>query len=106
MHLHLRDPGLWKPVNWDQFRSPESRYCPAAVYEAVGTEADRELRGTADPEATAGPGAVLKAGESGSRLVINAQNCVHCKTCDVKDPSQNIDWRTPEGTGGPNYSTM
>jgi len=106
VHLHLRDPGLWKPVNWDQFRSPESRYCPAAVYEAVGTEADRELRGTADPEATAGPGAVLKAGESGSRLVINAQNCVHCKTCDVKDPSQNIDWRTPEGTGGPNYSTM
>jgi electron-transferring-flavoprotein dehydrogenase len=82
-HLVLKDPGRWKGVNWDQFASPESRYCPAAVYEAVGTEA-----GNADGE---------------MRLVINAQNCVHCKTCDIKDPTQNIDWRTPEGGGGPNY---
>jgi electron-transferring-flavoprotein dehydrogenase len=78
-HLKLRDPSLWKPVNWDRFRSPESRYCPAAVYEAVGAE------------------------EGEPRLVINAQNCVHCKTCDIKDPDQNIDWCTPEGAGGPNY---
>ncbi|MCK8784652.1 electron transfer flavoprotein-ubiquinone oxidoreductase [Roseomonas sp. NAR14] len=101
-HLKLRDPGRWKGVNWDEFRSPESRYCPAAVYEAVGPEAERELKGTPDAEAT-GPGAEVEAGGAGARLVINAQNCVHCKTCDIKDPSQNIDWTTPEGGGGPNY---
>jgi len=101
-HLVLKDPGRWKGVNWDQFRSPESRYCPAAVYEAVGAEAERELKGTPDAEAT-GPGASVEAGDAGARLVINAQNCVHCKTCDIKDPTQNIDWRTPEGGGGPNY---
>ena len=101
-HLKLRDPARWKQVNWDQFRSPESRYCPAAVYEAVGPEAERELKGTPDPEAT-GEGATVEAGNGGVRLVINAQNCVHCKTCDIKDPAQNIDWETPEGGGGPNY---
>ena len=89
-------------MNWDQYRSPESRYCPAAVYEAVGPEAEKELRGTPDPEAT-GEGASVEAGGDGARLVINAQNCVHCKTCDIKDPTQNIDWVTPEGGGGPNY---
>ena len=77
-HLVLRDPGRWAPVNWDRFRSPESRYCPAGVYEAVDTE-------------------------TVPRLQINAQNCVHCKTCDIKDPGQNIDWQVPEGAGGPNY---
>ncbi|MGK7869524.1 4Fe-4S dicluster domain-containing protein [Falsiroseomonas sp. E2-1-a20] len=82
-HLVLRDPARWKGVNWDQFASPESRYCPAAVYEAVGAEAGN--------------------GEGEMHLVINAQNCVHCKTCDIKDPTQNIDWKTPEGGGGPNY---
>jgi electron-transferring-flavoprotein dehydrogenase len=82
-HLVLKDPGRWKGVNWDQFKSPETRYCPAGVYEAVGAE--------------------LGNGEGEMHLVINAQNCVHCKTCDIKDPSQNIDWRTPEGSGGPNY---
>lgn len=101
-HLKLRDPSRWTGVNWDQFRSPESRYCPAAVYEAVGPEAERELKGTPDPEAT-GAGAEVEAGNGGARLVINAQNCVHCKTCDIKDPTQNIDWCTPEGGGGPNY---
>ncbi len=101
-HLVLKDPGRWKSVNWDQFRSPESRYCPAAVYEAVGPEAERELKGTPDAEAR-GEGASVEAGNGGARLVINAQNCVHCKTCDIKDPTQNIDWRTPEGGGGPNY---
>ncbi|MDO9712309.1 electron transfer flavoprotein-ubiquinone oxidoreductase [Paracraurococcus lichenis] len=101
-HLKLRDPSRWTPVNWEQFRSPESRYCPAAVYEAVGPEAERELKGTPDAEAT-GEGAAVEAGNGGARLVINAQNCVHCKTCDIKDPTQNIDWTTPEGGGGPNY---
>ncbi|HYZ32093.1 MAG TPA: electron transfer flavoprotein-ubiquinone oxidoreductase [Crenalkalicoccus sp.] len=103
VHLVLKDPSRWVPVNWDTYRSPESRYCPAAVYEAVGPEAERELKGTPDPEATALPGAEVEAGSNGVRLVINAQNCVHCKTCDIKDPTQNIDWRTPEGGGGPNY---
>jgi electron-transferring-flavoprotein dehydrogenase len=79
VHLHLRDPAEWLPVNWEKFRSPESRYCPAGVYEAVGVA------------------------EGHPQLQINAQNCVHCKTCDIKDPMQNIDWATPEGGGGPNY---
>jgi electron-transferring-flavoprotein dehydrogenase len=78
-HLHLRDPAVAIAVNWDRFRSPETRYCPAGVYEIVGAD----------------------AGEP--HLQINAQNCVHCKTCDIKDPTQNIDWVTPEGGGGPNY---
>ena len=82
-HLKLRDAKEWGPVNWEEYRSPESRYCPAGVYEAVGAEAGN--------------------GEGPMRLVINAQNCVHCKTCDIKDPGQNIDWCTPEGGGGPNY---
>ncbi len=79
VHLRLRDPDRWRRVNWEQFASPESRYCPAGVYEAVDTEGD------------------------GPRLHINAQNCVHCKTCDIKDPTENIDWAAPEGGGGPNY---
>ncbi|MBX6376814.1 MAG: electron transfer flavoprotein-ubiquinone oxidoreductase [Acetobacteraceae bacterium] len=102
-HLVLKDPSRWKGVNWDRYRSPESRYCPAAVYEAVGPEAERELKGTPDAQADQVPGAEVEAGNGGVRLVINAQNCVHCKTCDIKDPTQNIDWRTPEGGGGPNY---
>ena len=78
-HLKLRDPGRWLPENFEKYASPESRYCPAGVYEAVTDDA------------------------GGHRLQINAQNCVHCKTCDIKDPTQNIDWCTPEGGGGPNY---
>ncbi len=78
-HLHLRDPSRAISVNWEKYRSPETRYCPAGVYEIVGAE------------------------EGAPRLQINAQNCVHCKTCDIKDPTQNIDWVTPEGGGGPNY---
>jgi electron-transferring-flavoprotein dehydrogenase len=78
-HLRLRDPGKWLGTNWETYASPESRYCPAGVYEAVGVE------------------------EGAPRLQINAQNCVHCKTCDIKDPLQNIDWCTPEGGGGPVY---
>ena len=79
VHLRLKDPAKWKTVNWEEFASPESRYCPAGVYEAVGVE------------------------QGEPRLQINAQNCVHCKTCDIKDPTQNIDWQVPEGAGGPNY---
>jgi electron-transferring-flavoprotein dehydrogenase len=78
-HLHLADPAKAIAVNWDRFRSPEVRYCPAGVYEIVGAE------------------------EATPKLQINAQNCVHCKTCDIKDPTQNIDWVPPEGGGGPNY---
>ncbi|MBW4023537.1 MAG: electron transfer flavoprotein-ubiquinone oxidoreductase [Proteobacteria bacterium] len=79
VHLKLRDPSVWLSENWEKYRSPESRYCPAGVYEAVGAE------------------------EGNPHLQINAQNCVHCKTCDIKDPKQNIDWAVPEGGGGPNY---
>jgi electron-transferring-flavoprotein dehydrogenase len=79
VHLHLLDPAKAIDVNWNVYRSPETRYCPAGVYEIVGAE------------------------EGEPRLQINAQNCVHCKTCDIKDPTQNIDWVTPEGGGGPNY---
>ena len=78
-HLHLRDPARAIAVNWDDYRSPETRYCPAGVYEIVGAE------------------------EGAPRLQINFTNCVHCKTCDIKDPTQNIDWVTPEGGGGPAY---
>ena len=79
IHLRLRDPSKAIALNWEQYRSPETRYCPAGVYEIVGEE------------------------EGNPRLQINAQNCVHCKTCDIKDPGQNIDWCTPEGGGGPVY---
>ncbi len=78
-HLHLADPARAIAVNWERYRSPETRYCPAGVYEIVGAE------------------------EGAPRLVVNAQNCVHCKSCDIKDPTQNIDWVPPEGGGGPNY---
>ncbi len=78
-HLQLADPELAITLNWQRYRSPEARYCPAGVYEIVGAD------------------------EGDPRLQINAQNCVHCKTCDIKDPAQNINWVTPEGGGGPNY---
>ncbi|RUQ81495.1 electron transfer flavoprotein-ubiquinone oxidoreductase [Legionella septentrionalis] len=80
-HLKLRDPSLAIKVNYQVYASPEIRYCPAAVYEVI-------------------------AGEQGPRLQINAQNCIHCKTCDIKDPRQNIVWYAPEGGGGPNYVGM
>ncbi|MBO0735218.1 MAG: electron transfer flavoprotein-ubiquinone oxidoreductase [Alphaproteobacteria bacterium] len=82
-HLRLRDPGKAISVNYRLYDSPEQRYCPAGVYEIV-RQAD-----TGEPY-----------------LQINAQNCVHCKTCDIKDPEQNIDWVVPEGGGGPNYPNM
>jgi electron-transferring-flavoprotein dehydrogenase len=81
IHLTLKDPAIPVEVNLDLYDGPEQRYCPAGVYEFV-EEAGR------------------------TRLQINAQNCVHCKTCDIKDPTQNINWVVPEGGGGPNYPNM
>ena len=86
-HLKLRDPEKAISINYRLYDSPEQRYCPAGVYEIVDD----------GPEDGAG---------GGKRLQINAQNCVHCKTCDIKDPEQNIDWVVPEGGGGPNYPNM
>jgi len=83
VHLHLKDDRIPVEFNLPEYDAPEQRYCPAAVYEIV-----RDDDG-ANP-----------------RLQINAANCVHCKTCDIKDPKQNIDWVTPEGGGGPNYPNM
>ncbi|HEY4374857.1 MAG TPA: electron transfer flavoprotein-ubiquinone oxidoreductase [Burkholderiales bacterium] len=87
VHLTLKDPKVPVAINLARYAGPESRYCPAGVYEFVKND-------------DAG------AGESSDRLQINAQNCVHCKTCDIKDPTQNIVWVTPEGGGGPNYPGM
>ena len=81
-HLTLKDNSVPVQVNLAKYAGPESRYCPAGVYEFV------------------------KSDDGGDRLQINAQNCVHCKTCDIKDPTQNIVWVTPEGGGGPNYAGM
>ena len=87
IHLTLKDASVPVRINLAQFAGPEARYCPAGVYEFVPDEAQG-------------------AGTNAQRLQINAQNCVHCKTCDIKDPTQNIVWTTPEGGGGPNYSGM
>jgi len=82
IHLTLKNASVPVDVNLAQYAGPEARYCPAGVYEFVKTD------------------------EGADRLQINAQNCVHCKTCDIKDPTQNIVWVTPEGGGGPNYPNM
>ncbi len=81
-HLTLKDPTVPTRINLPKYAGPEQRYCPAAVYEFV------------------------KGADGNERLQINFQNCVHCKTCDIKDPTQNIVWVTPEGGGGPNYVNM
>ncbi len=81
-HLTLKDAGVPVAINLAKYAGPEARYCPAGVYEYV------------------------KNADQSDRLQINAQNCVHCKTCDIKDPTQNIVWVTPEGGGGPNYAGM
>jgi electron-transferring-flavoprotein dehydrogenase len=82
IHLTLKDASVPIEINLKLYDAPEQRYCPAGVYEIVGQE------------------------ENAPRLQINAQNCVHCKTCDIKDPTQNINWVVPEGGGGPNYPNM
>jgi electron-transferring-flavoprotein dehydrogenase len=80
-HLKLKDPSLAISLNYDNYRSPETRYCPAGVYEIIMTQDKPQLQ-------------------------INGQNCIHCKSCDIKDPGQNIQWQAPEGGGGPNYTGM
>ena len=89
IHLQLRNAAVPVDVNLAVYDGPEQRYCPAGVYEFVPIESGDQA-----------------AGPLGKRLQINAQNCVHCKTCDIKDPRQNIHWVTPEGGGGPNYTGM
>ncbi|MES2291205.1 MAG: electron transfer flavoprotein-ubiquinone oxidoreductase [Pseudomonadota bacterium] len=84
VHLTLKDASVPTGINLPMFDGPEQRYCPAGVYEFVDDAVD----------------------PTGKRLQINAQNCVHCKTCDIKDPTQNINWVVPEGGGGPNYPNM
>ena len=91
-HLQLRDPSIPVDFNLVAYAGPEARYCPAGVYEFVDTES-----GDAGEASAAAPR---------KRLQINAANCVHCKTCDIKDPKQNIRWVPPEGGGGPNYVNM
>jgi electron-transferring-flavoprotein dehydrogenase len=80
-HLVLKDPNIPLKINLPLYDEPAQRYCPAGVYEIVEKEGEKIFQ-------------------------INSQNCVHCKTCDIKDPSQNINWVTPEGSGGPNYPNM
>ncbi|MBU3695765.1 electron transfer flavoprotein-ubiquinone oxidoreductase [Dechloromonas sp.] len=81
-HLRLTDESVAISVNYAKYGAPETRYCPAGVYEILGED------------------------EGKPRLQINGQNCLHCKTCDIKDPTQNINWTVPEGGGGPNYPNM
>jgi electron-transferring-flavoprotein dehydrogenase len=81
-HLKIKDPSIPVGTNLGHYAGPEQRYCPAGVYEFIDD------------------------GTGGKKLQINAQNCIHCKTCDIKDPLQNIEWCTPEGSGGPRYPNM
>ena len=81
-HLRLKDVTFPLGSNLEKFDEPAQRYCPAGVYEIIEEE------------------------NGDKRFQINSQNCVHCKTCDIKDPAQNITWVTPEGAGGPNYPNM
>ena len=94
VHLQLRDPTIPVAVNLRRFAGPEQRYCPAGVYEFV------------DDVRAEGAASAAESAPRVKRLQINAPNCVHCKTCDIKDPMQNIHWVTPEGGGGPNYPGM
>jgi electron-transferring-flavoprotein dehydrogenase len=81
-HLKVKDRKVVEDINWKVYAGPESRYCPARVYEYVEDDSGQP------------------------KLQINAQNCLHCKACDIKDPKQNIEWTVPEGGGGPKYTIM
>jgi len=83
-HLQLKDPSVPTTINLPRYDGPEARFCPAGVYEYVPVDGN----------------------EKQLRLQINKSNCVHCKTCDIKDPTQNINWVPPEGGGGPMYASM
>jgi len=83
VHLQLKDPNLPTSYTLEKFDEPAQRYCPAGVYEIQRDQQNLN-----------------------PKFVINAQNCIHCKTCDIKEPSQNINWVTPEGSGGPRYGNM
>jgi Ferredoxin-like protein len=82
VHLQLKDKELPITFTLNAYDEPSQRYCPAGVYEVDKTDIQNP------------------------KFVINAQNCIHCKTCDIKEPSQNINWVVPEGSGGPNYANM
>ena len=90
-HLILQQPDRAIDVNWVQYGSPEQYYCPAGVYEIIQETVKNANEGSASHR---------------PRLQINTQNCIHCKTCDIKDPTQNITWVPPEGGGGPRYQGM
>ena len=81
-HLRLKDPSIPLSKNLPDYAEPATRYCPAGVYE------------------------ILEDASGQKQFQINAQNCVHCKTCDIKDPAQNIEWQTPQGGGGPRYTGL
>jgi len=81
-HLQLKDTSIPIAINLPKYDEPAQRYCPAGVYE------------------------IIETANGDKKFQINSQNCVHCKTCDIKDPAQNIEWVTPEGGGGPNYPAM
>jgi electron-transferring-flavoprotein dehydrogenase len=85
VHLRLKDPEIPIKYTLPRYGEPARLYCPAGVYEVVYADEEKKTE---------------------PRFVINAQNCVHCKTCDIKDPPQNITWVPPEGGGGPNYQDM
>ncbi|KIY93697.1 Electron transfer flavoprotein-ubiquinoneoxidoreductase [Monoraphidium neglectum] len=131
-HLVLSSPGVPEVVNLPFYAGPEARYCPAGVYEYV--EEEDTPGSSSGSSSSSGGGITTSSGSSSSaaatsrdvaegsgsdegsskggrhlrrqRLQINAQNCLHCKACDIKDPRQNIKWTVPEGGGGPNYSVM
>ncbi|HEV8256366.1 MAG TPA: electron transfer flavoprotein-ubiquinone oxidoreductase [Casimicrobiaceae bacterium] len=120
VHLQLRDPAIPVRVNLALYDGPEERYCPAGVYEFVPDESGSSASPAGMSARSRGNGdEIIQIVQRGAddegdkaiarparRLQINAPNCVHCKTCDIKDPKQNIHWVTPEGGGGPNYSNM